>query len=87
VIPGGDWLRVAVGEVLDVTEAPDPEGAWHSVTTILLGSVLGGAIVPEPGHWHGQKVPRWLTAEELAQVPYHSRSAMGKALGLGIGEP
>jgi ADP-ribose pyrophosphatase YjhB (NUDIX family) len=79
-------LRVAVGDVLDVTEVLRPEGAWHSVTIIFWGSILGGAIAPEPGHRHGHKAPRWLTSEELARVPYHPRAAVEKALGLHAAE-
>ncbi len=75
-------LRVAVGEVLDVSEVLEPEPARHSVAIVFSGSIIGGVVASEPGRRHGEKMPRWFTAAELTQVLYHPQAAIKKALSL-----
>ena len=75
-------LHAEVGSLLDVSEVLLPERPWHSLTVAYSGTIVGGRLVAEPGHHHGEKVPRWLSADELVEVPYHPKRAVELALGL-----
>ena len=76
-------LKAAVTGLLDVSEVLQPDKPYHSVTMAFSGNVVGGRERPEPQHRHGDKVPRWFSAQELAGLEYHPRSAVEKALGVG----
>lgn len=76
-------LRADVGELLDVSEVLLPERPWHSITVSFLGSLVGGTLAAEADHGFGEKAPRWLSAEDLASVPYHPRRSVELALAIG----
>ena len=76
-------LKAAVTGLLDVSEVLQPDKPYHSVTMAFSGNVVGGRERPEPQHRHGDKVPRWFSAQELAGLEYHPRSAVEKALRVG----
>ena len=78
-------LNARIERLLDVTEVVLPARPWHSVLVTFLGTVISGALRSEPGHAHGEKIPRWFTAEEIAAVKCHPRRTVEKALGIWDG--
>ena len=75
-------LRVKGCRLLDVSEVILPERPYHSITITFSGTVEGGQMRAEPDHVYGNKTPRWLSREELAQLAYHPESTVKKALDL-----
>ncbi len=75
-------LIARVDDVLEVSEVLLPERPYHSLTITFGGTVLGGSLAAEPGHPHGEKLPRWFSAEELAGLAYHPPATVERALGL-----
>lgn len=80
-------LRATVGALLDVSEVLLPDRPWHSLTVTYSGTIVGGRLAAEPEHGHGEKIPRWLSSEDLIEVPYHPKRAVELALGLNIAAP
>jgi len=73
-------LRARVDDVLDVSEVILPERPYHSLTITFIGTILGGTLAPEAGHTHGEKMPRWFSAAELAGLAYHPPAIVERAL-------
>ena len=73
-------LDALITGILDVSEVILPERTWHSVTVVFSGTLASGRLAPEPGHRFGEKIPRWFSAGELQEVPYHPRQGVEKAL-------
>lgn len=76
-------LRAEVGELLDVSEVLLPERPWHSITISFHGSIVGGTLAAESDHGFGVKAPRWLSAEDLARVPFQPKRSVELALAKG----
>jgi 8-oxo-dGTP diphosphatase len=75
-------LTVRVDDVLDVSEVLLPERPYHSLTIAFRGTLQGGTLAAEAGHPYGEKLPRWFSAEELANLAYHPPSTVRRALGI-----
>jgi len=75
-------MRAVVTGLLDVSEILQPDKAYHSATIAFSGCATGGRERLEPQHRYGDKVPLWFSAQELAGLEYHPRSAVEKALGV-----
>jgi len=75
-------LQASINGLLDVSEIILPEKPWHSITITYTGKIIGGSIAPEAGHRYGEKIPRWLNAEEVQQTACHPQAAVKKALGM-----
>lgn len=73
-------LVARVHDVLDVSEVLLPERPYHSLTITFRGTLQGGSLAAEPGHPHGEKRPRWLSAEDLAGLAYHPPSTVARVL-------
>ena len=65
--------------LLDIYEHHRPD--WHSITIGYWGVITGGSIRAEQTPW-GERLPRWLSQEELATVPYHPIPLINKALSI-----
>ena len=78
-------LTARVHGLLDVSEVLLPERPYHSLTITFRGTLLGGTLASEARHPHGEKLPRWFSAEDLAGQVYHPPSTVARALG--IAEP
>ena len=75
-------LRVQDCHLFDVSEVILQERGYHSITITFCSKVEGGELRSEPDHRFGDKTPRWLSREELAQLAYHPQSTVDKALDL-----
>lgn len=75
-------LEAVITGLLDVSEVIRVEKTWHSITITYLGKITGGKLVPEEDHRFGEKVPRWLNAQDMKLVPCHPQAVVEKALGV-----
>jgi 8-oxo-dGTP diphosphatase len=75
-------LRVEVAGLLDVSEVILPDRSYHSITVAFLGCVTEGRLRPEARHPHGEKMPRWFSAEEIKTIEYHPEKIVEKALAM-----
>ncbi|MEM7033142.1 MAG: NUDIX hydrolase [Chloroflexota bacterium] len=73
-------LLVEIEDLFDISEVIPPDRPWHSVTICFAAKIVGGHIRPEPNHPYGDKTPRWLSAKDLADQPYHPPKVIEKAL-------
>ncbi|MBN1963524.1 MAG: NUDIX domain-containing protein, partial [Anaerolineae bacterium] len=73
-------LTARIGDVLAVSEVIQP--GYHSLTITFAGTITGGTLHAKPDHPHGDKTPRWLSADDRAGVPYHPPDGVARALGL-----
>jgi 8-oxo-dGTP pyrophosphatase MutT (NUDIX family) len=65
--------------LLDIYEHRLPD--WHSITVGFRGTITGGEMRSEMTRW-GERTPRWLTADELREYPYHPAPLIEKAFGI-----
>lgn len=65
--------------LLDIYEHHRPD--WHSITIGYWGSITGGTIRAEQTPW-GERLPRWLSSEDLVEFPYHPAPLIEKALAV-----
>ncbi len=80
-------LRAAVGALLDVSEVVLPQRPWHSLTVTYFGTIVGGRLAAEPEYGYGEKVPRWFSADDLMEAPYHPERTVELALSLNNATP
>ncbi len=71
--------QATCGDLLDLYEHHRAD--WHSITIAFWGTIIGGEARAEQTQW-GERLPRWFSAEELANVPYHPRPLIRKAMNL-----
>jgi len=71
-------LEVRITGLLDVSQVILPEIDWHSVTITFAGEVTGGELTPEAGHRFGEKIPKWLSAEDVCGLDVHPRKTIEK---------
>lgn len=69
-------LEAVCTGLLDIYEHHRPD--WHSITIGYWGAITGGTIQAEQTPW-GERLPRWLSADDLKTFPYHPRPLIDKA--------
>ena len=72
-------LQASITSLLDVSEVLLADQGWHSISITFLGEVVGGNLAAEEGHPFGEKTPRWMTVEEIREVPCHPKFVIEKA--------
>lgn len=77
-------LQCELTGLLHTSEVILPDRPYHSITLTYTGRVSGGSLRAEANHPHGEKLPRWFSAEDLLNVPYHPQQAVQKALGIPV---
>jgi len=75
-------VEARITGLLDVSEVILPDRPWHSITITFSGSVAGGELAAEAQHCYGQKMPRWVSVDEIGTIQYHPPRTVEKALGL-----
>jgi 8-oxo-dGTP diphosphatase len=71
-----------IAGLLGISEVILPEKSYHSVTIAFTGRITGGDLKPEAEHPYGEKIPRWMSAADLAGRKYHPEAIVEKALGI-----
>jgi ADP-ribose pyrophosphatase YjhB (NUDIX family) len=74
-------LAAEVTGLVGIYERILVEKAYHSVTIAFSGRVTGGELKAEANHPYGEKIPRWMSKEELKDARYHPEPIVEKALG------
>lgn len=75
-------LQATIAGLLDVSEVVRLEQPWHSISITYTGKVSGGILALEADHRYGEKVPRWMSAQEVRCVACHPQAVIEKALGM-----
>ena len=73
-------LTARVEDVLDVSEVLLPRRPYHSLTITFRGALLGGSLAAESGHPYDEKLPRWFSAADLADLACHPPATVARAL-------
>lgn len=71
-------LDVRITGLVDVSQVILRENGWHSVTITFAGEITGGELTPETGHRFGEKMPRWLSEQEVHSSEVHPRKTVDK---------
>ncbi len=75
-------LQATITGLLDVSEVILPEKPWHSISITYTGKISGGILAPEADHRYGEKIPRWMSEQEIRSVACHPQAVIEKALGM-----
>jgi len=73
-------LQAIITGLLDVSEVIRLEKPWHSISITYTGKIGGGILAPEADHRYGEKIPRWMNAQEIRDVACHPQTVIDKAL-------
>jgi 8-oxo-dGTP diphosphatase len=73
-------LKVQITGLFDVSQVIKPEDGWHNVTITFTGEVIGGDLAPEAGHRFGEKIPKWLSEDEIQGLNVHPRETIEKVV-------
>ncbi len=76
-------LHVHVERLLDINEVIHVERPYHSLTVIFTGSIVGGTLTAEiqnPYARYGDKMPTWISTEQLQHDSYHQAKEIENAL-------
>jgi ADP-ribose pyrophosphatase YjhB (NUDIX family) len=76
-------LQAACGDMLGFSERIEPETPWHGVSIAFMGRIVGGELTSEtnsPYSRFGNKMSKWMSLAELANVDCQPRHLILKAL-------
>jgi 8-oxo-dGTP diphosphatase len=71
-------LGVRITGLVDVSQVILRESVYHSVTITFAGEITVGELKSETGHRYGEKMPRWLSEEEVRSIEVHPRKTVDK---------